>query len=406
MCTDYRTINNITIRYRHLIPYLDELLDELHCSNVFSKIYLRSGYHQIRMREGDEWKMVVKTKFGLYELLIILIDKCVVVYFDDILIYSTCVVFLNFVVCSNGVKLDGEKVKTIQEWPTPKIMSEIRSFRRLASFYRRFIKEFSILLGLLNEVIKKTISFKWKESQKRAFKALKNKLTHARILELLNFAKSFELECDASSVGIKVVLLHEGHPIAYFSEKLKGAYLNYSTYDKELYALVRTLLEFVIHSDLKSLKHLRVQGKLSKRYANWVEFLKQFLYVINHKQGKMNIMVDALSKRNVLIAMLETKLLGLECLKELYENDIDFGKVFSLCANLVNNECFRRDSFLFKEKGLCVPKSSIKDLLVNKALEGGLMEVTLGNLKLMKFCLSISFGLTRGKIYIIFVRDA
>ena len=316
MCSDCRALNNITIKYRHPIPRLDDLLDELHGACYFSKIDLKSGYNQIRIREGDEWKTAFKTKYGLYEWLVMpfgltnapstfmrlmnhilreFIGKFVVVYFDDILIYSTSldlhidhlksvltvlreeqlyanlekcifctnhVVFLGFVVSSKGVQVDEEKVRAIQEWPTPKSVTEVRSFHGLASFYRRFVKDFSTLEAPLNEVLKKNVGFKWGEKQEEAFNVLKQKLTNAPILALPNFQKSFEIECDASNVGIGAVLMQEGHPIAYFSEKLSGPTLNYSTYDKELYALVRALKtwqhylypkEFVIHSDHESL---------------------------------------------------------------------------------------------------------------------------------------------------------
>jgi hypothetical protein len=123
--------------------------------------------------------------------------------------------------------------------------------------------------------------------QEHSFNTLIGKLTHAPLLQLPNFGKTFELECDASGIGIGIggVLLQEGNPIAYFSEKLSGPSLNYSTYDKELYALVCVLetwqhylwlKEFVIHSDLESLKHIRGQEKLNKRHAKWVEFIETF----------------------------------------------------------------------------------------------------------------------------------
>jgi len=146
----------------------------------------------------------------------------------------------------------------------------------LASFYRRFVPNFSTLASPLNELVKKDMSFNWGEREESAFQQLKAKLTNAPILALPNFSKTFELECDASGVGIGVVLLQGGHPIAYFSEKLNGASLNYPTYDKELYALVRALQtwehylvskEFVIHSDHESLKYLKSQKKLNKRHA-------------------------------------------------------------------------------------------------------------------------------------------
>jgi len=139
------------------------------------------------------------------------------------------VVFLGFVVSSKGVQVDEEKVKAIQEWPTPKNVTEVRSFHGLASFYKRFVKDFSTLAAPLNEIFKKIVVFKWGEKQEEAFNTLKQKLTNSPILALPKFSKSFENECDASNVGIGTVLLQEGHPIAYFNEKLSGPTINYST---------------------------------------------------------------------------------------------------------------------------------------------------------------------------------
>ncbi|XP_025983169.2 uncharacterized protein [Glycine max] len=322
------------------------------------------------------------------------IGKFVVVYFDDILIYSTSldlhaehlqfvlsvlrkeklyanlekcsfctdhVVFLGFVVSVEGVRVDVEKVKAIQEWPTPKTLSEVRGFHGLASFYRRFVKDFSTLAAPLTEIVKKNVGFKWGKKQEEAFAALKHRLTNAPILAMPNFAKSFEIECDVSNVGIGAVLLQEGHPIAYFSEKLGAAALNYSTYDKKLYALVRALQtwqhyllpkEFVIHSDHESLKYLKGQGKLNKRHAKWVEFLEQFPYVIKHKKGKGNVVADALSRRHALLAMLETKLFGLESLKDMYVHDVDFAEIFAACEKFSENGYYRRNGFLFKANKL------------------------------------------------------
>ena len=146
------------------------------------------------------------------------------------LFFVDSVIFLSFVVNKNGVHVDPTKIKAIQEWPTPKNVGEVRSFHGLTSFYRRFVPNFSTVALPLNELVKKDVSFNWGEN-----------LTNAPILALPNFSKTFELECDASDVGIGAVLLQGGHPIAYFSEKLHGASLKYPTYDKELYALVRAL---------------------------------------------------------------------------------------------------------------------------------------------------------------------
>ncbi|RDX63947.1 Retrovirus-related Pol polyprotein from transposon 17.6, partial [Mucuna pruriens] len=144
---------------------------------------------------------------------------------------------------------------------------------------RRFVKNFSSIAAPLNELVKKYVVFKWDDVHKKAFNLLKDKLTNASVLCLPNFDKAFEIECEASSVGIGAVLMRESKPITYFSEKLSGAALNYSTFDKELYALVRTLQswkhylwrrEFIIHFDHQSLKFLISQGKLQKRHSKWL----------------------------------------------------------------------------------------------------------------------------------------
>jgi hypothetical protein len=156
----------------------------------------------------------------------------------------------------------------------------------------------------LTEIVKKAVGFKWGEEQENAFSLLKSKLISAPLLSVPDFNKAFEIECDASGIGIGAVLMQEKWPITYFSEKLNGATLNYPTYDKELYAVMRALetwqhylwpREFIIHTNYQSLKHLKGQGKLSRRHAKWVEFIETFPYVIKYKQGQENVVVDALS---------------------------------------------------------------------------------------------------------------
>ena len=136
------------------------------------------------------------------------------------------------------------------------------------------------------------------------FQLIKEKLIHAPLFALPNFTKTFEIECNASSIGIGGMTMQEWRPVSYFSEKLSRVALNYPTYDKELYALVQTLekwqhylwpKEFVIHTDHESLKHLKGQHKLSRHHAKSVEFIETFPYVIKYKQGKENVVSDALS---------------------------------------------------------------------------------------------------------------
>uniref|UniRef100_A0A2N9HHN4 Reverse transcriptase n=1 Tax=Fagus sylvatica TaxID=28930 RepID=A0A2N9HHN4_FAGSY len=271
MCVDCRAINNITVKYRHPIPRLDDMLDELHGSCIFSKIDLKSGYHQIRMKEGDEWKTAFKTKYGLYEWL--------VMPFGLTNAPSTFMRLMNHVL---RIEVDEEKVKAIKEWPTPKSITE-----------------------------------------------------HYLIL-----TKLLRLNVMPQGIGIGAVLMQDRRPIAFFSEKLSGASLKYPTYDKELYALVRALetwqhylwpREFVIHTDHESLKHLKGQGKLNQRHARWLEYIETFPYVIRYKQGKENIVADALSRRYVLLTSMSAKLLGFEYVKDMYADDADFSDVYKAC---------------------------------------------------------------------------
>ncbi|KAK1695348.1 hypothetical protein QYE76_012045 [Lolium multiflorum] len=432
-----RSINNITIRYRHPIPRLDDMLDELSGSIMFSKVDLCSGYHQIRMQLGDEWKTAFKTKFGLYEWLVMpfgltnapstfmrlmnevlraFIGRFVVVYFDDILIYSKSleehldhlravfnalrdarlygnlekctfctnrVAFLGYVVTAQGIEVDPAKIEAIENWPQPKTVTQVRSFLGLAGFYRRFVKDFGSIAAPLNELTKKDVPFVWGDAQQDSFMILKYKLTHAPLLQLPDFNKTFELECDASGIGLGGVLLQEGKPVAYFSEKLSGPSLNYSTYDKELYALVRTLQtwqhylwpkEFVIHSDHESLKHIRSQAKLNRRHAKWVEFIESFPYVIKHKKGKDNVIADALSRRYTMLSQLDFKIFGLETIKEQYLHDADFKDVLLNCKDgRTWNKFVLNDGFVFRANKLCIPDSSVRLLLLQEAHGGGLM---------------------------------
>jgi hypothetical protein len=240
------------------------------------------------------------------------------------------VVFLGYVVSALGVEVDEEKIKDVREWLPPQNVSQVQSFLGLAGFYRRFVKDFSTIASPINELTKKDMSFHCGAAQEKAFEELKKNLTTTPLLALPDFGKTFEIECDASGVGIGGVLMQEGRPIAYFSEKLSGPTLNYSVYDKELYALVRSLetwqhyllpKEFIIHSDHESLKHLKGQLKLNKRHAKWSEFMDSFPYIVKYKKGKENAVADALSRRHALLSQLDGKIFGMESIKDLYATD-------------------------------------------------------------------------------------
>ena len=295
MCVDSRAINKITVRYRFPIPRLDDLLDQIGAATTFSKLDLRSGYHQIRIQPGDEWKTAFKTREGLFEWLVMpfglsnapstfmrvmnqslrpFIGKFVVVYFDDILIFSKSLAehlehleavllilrrdqfyatmkkcefgspkvhFLGYIVSAEGLAVDPSKVDAIKTWPTPSTLSETRSFHGLASFYRRFVPQFSSLMAPLTDCIRRDGVFAWTPAAATAFETIKSKLISAPILALPDFTQVFELHCDASKLGIGAVLSQRNRPIAFFSEKLAGARLRYSTYDVEFYAVVQAI---------------------------------------------------------------------------------------------------------------------------------------------------------------------
>jgi hypothetical protein len=268
MCTDSRAINKITIRYRFPLLRMDDLMDCLSGAKYFSKIDLKSGYHQIRMREGDEWKTAFKTNEGLYEWLVMsfgltnapstfmrlmnevlkeFIRKFVIVYLDDILVFNKIVVehlkhlptvmqklqqekllinmkkssfmkieliYLGFVISENELRMDPDKVDVIKNWPSPKNIFEVRSFHGLTSFYRKFIKNFSgISTVMMDTVRKRHKSFHWTEEAEKSFNLLKRKIKEQPVLVLLDFQKTFQVKCDASGFAIGVVLSQEDRPI-------------------------------------------------------------------------------------------------------------------------------------------------------------------------------------------------
>jgi hypothetical protein len=295
MCVDYRPLYEVTIKNKYPLPRIDILFDQLTRARVFSKIDLRSGYHQIRIRPEDIPKIAFTTRYGLFEYLVMFfgltnalahftylmnsvfmpeLDKFVGVFIDDILIYSKneeehaqhlrivltrlrehrlyakfskCafwleeIQFLGHVLSARGIAVDPSKVQDILEWKPPTTVHQVRSFLGLAGYYRRFIPDFSKLVKPITSLLKNETKFNWSSKCNEAFEHLKILLTTAPVLAQPDISKPFDVYCDASGSGLGCVLMQEGRVITYASRQLRQHEEHYPTHDLELAAVVHAL---------------------------------------------------------------------------------------------------------------------------------------------------------------------
>ena len=211
--------------------------------------------------------------------------------------------------------------------------------------------------------------FSWNEAATNAFELIKVKLTTAPILVLPNFEILFELHYDASKIGIGAVLSQMSKLVAYFSEKLKSAQLNYSTYDIEFYALVQSLKhwssyltynDFILYSDHEAWKHLNSQDKLSARHAKWAAFVQQFSFTIKHKSGALNKVTDTLSQKTSLLTTMKSEVIGFELLKDSLSIDPFFGPIMEDVSTGAQGNFALHNGFLFKGTQLCIPEESLQ----------------------------------------------
>ncbi|GKF43275.1 putative reverse transcriptase domain-containing protein, partial [Tanacetum coccineum] len=288
MCIDYRELNKLTVKNCYPLPRIDDLFDQLQGSSVYSKIDLRSGYHQLRVREEDIPKISFRTRYGHYEFQVMpfgltnapavfidlmhrvckpYLDKFVIVFIDDILIYSKnkkeheehlklilellkkeelyakfskCefwipkVQFLGHVIDSEGIYVYPAKIEFIKDWTSPKSPTEIRQFLGLAGYYRRFVEGFSKIAKTMTKLTQKKVKFEWGDKPEAAFQLLKQKLCSAPILALPKGSEDFIAYCDASKKGLGAVLMQREKVISYASRQLKIHDKNYTTHDLEL----------------------------------------------------------------------------------------------------------------------------------------------------------------------------
>ncbi|GJT77474.1 putative reverse transcriptase domain-containing protein [Tanacetum coccineum] len=331
------------------------------CSNVYSKIDLRSGYHQLRIREEDIPITAFRTRYGHYEFQVMLfgltnapavfmdlmnrvykpyLDKFVIVFIDDIIIYSKnkeenekhlkiilellkneqlyakfskcdfwleSVQFLGHVINNKGVHVDPAKVEAIKNWSAPTTPKEVRQFLGLAGYYRRFIEGFSLISKPLTKLTEKNKKYEWGTEEDEAFQTLKQKLCSAPILALPEGTENFVVYCDASHKGYGAVLMQREKVIAYASRQLKKHEENYTTHDLELGAVVFALrlwrhylygTKCTVYTDHKSLQYILDQKELNMRQRRWIELLSDYDCEIRYHPGKANVVADALSRKD------------------------------------------------------------------------------------------------------------
>ncbi len=365
---DYRGLNEITKKNAYPLPVITHLLNQLRTGKVFSKIDLRGAYNLLRVRKGDGWKTAFRTRWGAYEYLVMPfgltnapacfqqlvneilaehVDRFVIVYLDDIMIYSQSEVdhvthvrtvlellrtaglyakatkcefhkteldFLGFVVGSKGISMDQKKVATVTNWPTPWSVKKVQSFLGFANFYRQFNENYSRRVIHLNGLIKlgnEKSPFAWTDKCQGDFDNLKTAMSTAPVLSHFVALRRTVLETDASDYVIGAILSQfdeDGvlHPCGYASRKMQPAELNYKIHDKELLGIVWALHEwrllllschatFDIITNHDALKYFMVSKLLTRRQARWAEFLANFDFCVFYRPGRIGTKPDALS---------------------------------------------------------------------------------------------------------------
>ncbi|KAL0540386.1 hypothetical protein IC582_024623 [Cucumis melo] len=397
LCIDYRELNKVTVKNCYPLPRIDDLFDQLQGATVFSKIDMRSGYHQLRIRDGDIPKTAFRSRYGHYEFVVMsfgltnapavfmdlmnrvfkdFLDSFVIVFIDDILIYSKTeaeheehlhqvletlranklyakfskcefwlrkVTFLGHVVSSEGVSVDPTKIEAVTNWPRPSTVSEIRSFLGLAGYYRRFVEDFSRIASPLTQLTRKGTPFVWSPACESSFQELKQKLVTAPVLTVPDGSGNFVIYSDASKKGLGCVLMQQGKVVAYASRQLKIHEQNYPTHDLELAAVVFALKiwrhylygeKIQIYTDHKSLKYFFTQKELNMRQRRWLELVKDYDCEILYHPGKANIVADALSRKVAHSAALITKQTPLLRDFERAEIAVSVGEVTAQLAQL------------------------------------------------------------------------
>jgi transposase InsO family protein len=303
-CQDYRYLNSHTVKNAYPIPMIPTIMDKLKGANFFTKMDVRLGYNNIRIRNGDQWKAAFKTPLGFYEPMVMFFGMCnspatfqkmmdtifekmlrkggIIIYMDDILIFAKTqeeldrltlealqilenndlylklekcefdkqrLEYLGMIITPNHIEMDNTKLKGINEWPTPKNTRDVRKFMGFCNFYRKFIHHYADISRPLNKLLSKTKKFEWENEAEEAFYTLKEAFTKKPVLQMADQTKPFEIESDASKYASGAILTQKDingnrHPIAYLSKSFSPTERNYEIHDRELLAIIRALEEW------------------------------------------------------------------------------------------------------------------------------------------------------------------
>jgi hypothetical protein len=360
LCVDFRALNDKTVKNKFPIPVVDELLDELRGSCFFTKLDLRSGYHQVRMHPDDVSRTAFRTHHGHFEFLVMpfgltnapatfqalmndilkpFLRRFVLVFFDDILIYtssweehvqqvqrvfqllrtnslfikkSKCffgepsVAYLGHIISAAGVAMDPDKVAAVEAWPRPRTTRALRGFLGLTGYYRKFIAGYGAVAEPLTALLKGA-AFQWTQQAESAFLALKKALMTAPLLRLPDFTKRFYVDCDASGTGFGAVLHQGDGPVSYFSRAIAPHHAKLPAYERELIGLVKAVRNwrpylwgrsFTVRTDHRSLKFILDQRLTTIPQHTWVTKLFGYDLDVVYHPGKQNTAADALSRRD------------------------------------------------------------------------------------------------------------
>lgn len=367
LCIDYRKLNAITEKDRYPLPLLDETLARISRAKIFTKLDIRQAFNRIRMDPQSEELTSFRTRYGQYKCKVLpfgltngpatyqrymnnvlfdYLDDFCTAYLDDILIYSedpleheahvrkvlerlrdaglqadikkcefgvTKTKYLGFIISTDGIQVDPEKISAIKEWQYPTSVKGVQAFLGFCNFYRRFIEKFGRIAKPLTQCTQKDRVFDFDAKCREAFERLKIALCSAPVLCHYHPERESKLETDSSDGtvgGVFSQLQEDGlwRPVAYFSKTMLPTECNYTIHDKELLAIVRAFEQWraelealqdplKVYSDHKALEYFMTKKDLSARQARWAELLSRFHFKIQYHTAAQNQKADALTRR-------------------------------------------------------------------------------------------------------------